>query len=421
MSDNTNWTPPSDSAARREAPPAAFTPPAPTDSAPPAPPQAATPSGRAPAQPVDTGWTPPPKPGLIPLRPMTLGAILGAAFQVVRRNPRATFGLALLITGVVTVGAALVIGAIFLLVFSRSATAAATDVPTIDAGSTAIIILSYLALVLAALIGSAVLQGMISLEVARATVGEKLTLGALWRAARGRLWALIGWTAAVVAVIAVAFVVLTLVVTVIVAVGGVAGAVIGILLGLAFAAGGVVLGVWLGVRLALVPSALMIERLTLGAAIRRSWRLTIGYFWRTFGIIALVSLIIQVVSSILSIPLSIVLGIASALVAPTGDVNTLAIVTIVIGGITVIVSLVVGAIVAVIQAATPALIYLDLRMRTEGLDLTLSKFVEDRQAGAAVEDPYRPPTASPATGMPGYVADGNGASDHGTPGGTTGW
>ena len=32
-------------------------------------------------------------PGLIPLRPLTLGPILGASFQVMRRNPRATFGL----------------------------------------------------------------------------------------------------------------------------------------------------------------------------------------------------------------------------------------------------------------------------------------------------------------------------------------
>jgi hypothetical protein len=149
----------------------------------------------------------------------------------------------------------------------------------------------------------------------------------------------------------------------------------------------------------------MIERLTLGAAIARSWRLTVGYFWRTFGIVLLVAVIIQVVSSILSIPLSIVLGIAGALIAPTGDINTAATITIVIGGITVIVTLVLGAITSVVQAATPALIYIDLRMRKEGLDLELSKFVEARQAGRAQDDPYlttpEPSTTTAQTGMPG--------------------
>ena len=47
------------------------------------------------------GWTPPPKPGLIPLRPLAFGTLLGAAFQVMRRNPRPTFGIALLLNGLV--------------------------------------------------------------------------------------------------------------------------------------------------------------------------------------------------------------------------------------------------------------------------------------------------------------------------------
>jgi hypothetical protein len=395
MTDNTPWTPPASVGGREGAPPAPFTPPA--DAA------AASPPRGGPSQPTDTGWTPPPKPGLIPLRPLTLGAILGASFQVLRRNPRPTFGFALLITGTISVIALAVVGALFLFAFSRSASASADDAPTIDAGSTAIIILSYLALIAGALIGSALLQGIISLEVARAAVGEKLTLGALWKAARGRLGALIGWTAALVVAAVIALVVLTAVVVAIIALGGIAGVVIGTLLGLGFAAGATVLGVWLGVRLSLVPSVLMIERRALGAALRRSWSLTVGYFWRTFGIVLLVTVIVQVVSSILSIPLSIVLGIAGALIAPTGDYSTLAITTVVIGGITVVVTLVVGAITAVVQAATPALIYLDLRMRKEGLDLELSKFVEARQAGKSPDDPYltTPATTTAQTGTPG--------------------
>ncbi len=41
------------------------------------------------------------------------------------------------------------------------------------------------------------------------------------------------------------------------------------------------------------------------------------------------------------------------------------------------------------QSSATALIYIDLRMRKEGLDVELVRFVEARQAGdASVPDPY---------------------------------
>ena len=50
----------------------------------------------------------------------------------------------------------------------------------------------------------------------------------------------------------------------------------------------------------------------------------------------------------------------------------------------------VSAIGLVVFAATSSLMYIDLRMRTEGLDLELSRYVEARQAGTPVPDPYLP-------------------------------
>ena len=45
-----------------------------------------------------------------------------------------------------------------------------------------------------------------------------------------------------------------------------------------------------------------------------------------------------------------------------------------------------------------AVIYIDLRMRREGLDLELQRFVEQRDAGQPVGDPYGVPAdASTAT------------------------
>src|SRR5205823_2675989 len=53
-------------------------------------------------------WTPPPqapKPGVIPLRPLGVSELLDGAFTSIRRNPRATLGIAailLTVSGVVT-------------------------------------------------------------------------------------------------------------------------------------------------------------------------------------------------------------------------------------------------------------------------------------------------------------------------------
>ena len=44
-------------------------------------------------------WGPPVhQPGVVPLRPLTLGDIFGGALQTIRRNPKATVGMAALVT-----------------------------------------------------------------------------------------------------------------------------------------------------------------------------------------------------------------------------------------------------------------------------------------------------------------------------------
>jgi hypothetical protein len=277
----------------------------------------------------------------------------------------------------------------------RTLAATGADAETLGAGSVAIIILAGLIPAALSIVASAILQGIISLEVARGTVAEKLRLGGLWRAARGRIGALIGWSLLVTGLVVVAIAVLAVLIALIVAFGGVAGIVIGVLLGLAAGAAAVAAGIWLGTRLSLVPSVLMLERLPLRDAVRRSWALTTGYFWKTFGIQLLVVVIVQTVAGVITTPLSLLLGIGAGLVNPNGDETGLIIAGIVLYGLTIIVSIVFGAIAAVVQAATPALIYIDLRMRKEGLDLELSRFVEARQAGdASVSDPYLPRAAA---------------------------
>ena len=73
---------------------------------------------------------------------------------------------------------------------------------------------------------------------------------------------------------------------------------------------------------------------------------------------------------------------------------------VVLAAVLIIVTVIVSAIGLIVQSSAIALIYIDLRMRKEGLDLELARFVEARQAGnASVTDPYLPRT----TGVAGDV------------------
>jgi len=381
VTDSTSWQPPAGP------PPAGPTSPY-ASPAEPVPALGAQPGWAPPGTP--PGWTPPPKPGLIPLRPLTFGTLLGASFQVLRRNPRPTFGFSLLVTGLIYIVSILIVGFVTFAAFSRIAfSESSADADTIAAGSVGLIVLSALVPVALAVVASAVLQGIISLEVARGTLGEKLRLPGLWSAARGRIGALIGWSAIIAGAVILAIAIAAVVIGLLVAFGGTAGVIAAVLLGLLFGAGGAALAVWFGTKLALVPSILMLERLTLRQALARSWSLTKGYFWKTFGIILLVSFIIQTVSSIVSVPLQFASSFAITLVDPNGTSSGAVVGAIVVSVLSVVFAVAFGAIGAVVQGATPALIYIDIRMRKEGLDLELSRFVEARQAGdASVQDPY---------------------------------
>ena len=357
------------------------------------------------------GWTPPPKPGLIPLRPLSFGTILGSSFRVMRRNPAPTFGLAVLLYGFVVIVVVAVFGALFAFSFARFGSASFNDQNDILAGSVGLFVLAMIVPVALSVVATGVLQGIISLEVARATLGEKLRVRGLWRLAKGRIAPLVGWAFLLTGVIVVFLLISVGVTAAVFALGtgsGVAGsangraAIVlgGLLLSLFFAFAFGVLGAWLSTKLALVPSIIMLERLTLGASMARSWSLTKNNFWRTFGIQLLIGVIIYAASTIISFPVGLIGGLAAVLVNPNGDPNALITTYAIIYGIDGIISVIVGAIGLVMQSASVALIYIDIRMRKEGLDLELLHYVEAKQAGTAgVENPYlRLQTASTTGG-----------------------
>jgi hypothetical protein len=60
-----------------------------------------------------------------------------------------------------------------------------------------------------------------------------------------------------------------------------------------------------------------------------------------------------------------------------------------------VLSALISAITSIISSATSSLLYIDLRIRKEGLDLELIRFVEARQSGdSSLPDPYAPTAAA---------------------------
>ena len=98
-------------------------------------------------------------------------------------------------------------------------------------------------------------------------------------------------------------------------------------------------------------------------AMKRSWRLVRGGFWRTLGIVLVGSIVGQAVGSIAAVPFSVV-GSAS------GELTTAAtFATAMAGMVTVLVAL-------PFVAGVTTLVYIDRRMRVEGLATTLTASAE---------------------------------------------
>lgn len=308
------------------------------------------------------------KPGVVPLRPLTLGEIYDGAFQAMRRNPAAMMGSAALIVTIMT----LLISVSQFLIADNLAFFATMDpnyAPTeseLASGFGSLGLFTILALVLQ-LVGVSVLTGILVTALSQAVLGQRPTFGEVWRAARPRILPLLG---------------LSLVFLVGYFVFSIAVFLPGILLSVAVGWAGAFLIIagffawiaglaWLFVRLALSAPTLVLERIGVFASMRRAWSLTRESFWRCLGILLLAGLIVGLAQGALSIPgylASSVYGAANA-----DDPMALAgfhPIQLVITGVTNIIAL---TIVYPFWAGVTSLLYIDLRMRREGLDIELAR------------------------------------------------
>lgn len=356
-----------------------------------APPTGPTREGAAPVEVLArprTVWTPPPKRGLLPLRPIGFGAVLGAPFRLQRRAPRTTLAPALVVSLVTTAVAALLQ---WLLVIGPQA--------ALDASYYQDYALAANLLGVAGAIGwwiplalafpaTVLLAGPVVISASRSLLAERVSFrGVRWRLT-GRAGRLFGWTALVL-LAAVAVLVLNALLPLLVSTTTIMGGFFAFLIGVAEVVGVVLIGGYLAARLGFTAHVIAIEGLGMGAAMRRSWALTRRSGFRLLLSTLLIWTLVGLATWVLTLPVGWALDLGSTLVFPNGadaDQAELygAVRTVVISAVAAIT----GAFGLVVQSVTAALLYLDQRMRVEGLDLALARYVDDRQRGATVADPF---------------------------------
>ncbi len=382
------WGRPADPAPAPAPPSAPPATPAPPSAPPPAPPPAPPVSpgwgqapgwGLAPGWGQAPGWGGPPQPwtppvkapaGIVPLRPLGVGEILDGAFQAVRSNPRTMIGVSAAVVAAVTLLS--IVPQAFLLQglgidpdLSPGAELTAREQLDILSGAVEAQLLPGILTFLAV----TVLTALLIVPVSAAVLGRRTEPGEMWQRARSRLLPAIGL--ALLTGLAVGVGVVAVLSPGIAAL--VAGSPeLGVVLLLVGAVAAVVVALLLTVRWALAAPALVLEKAPVLTALRRSWRLTRGSFWRVLGILLLTGIIVSIGQAVISVPF----GALSALPGagqddPSGDLGTV-FARLLINGIGTIVA---GAIFYPFNAAASALLYIDLRMRREGLDVRLAQTV----------------------------------------------
>jgi hypothetical protein len=331
----------------------------------PTPPGAAA-TGPVPVSPYGYGWAAPPagppapRPGIIALRPLGLGEILDGSFTAIRTTAAASLGIAAVVM--------LVNQAIFLLLnytllqppVRRVSLDGTTVTNTTDVAARAGV--TYIATAFLTSIELLVLTGVMAAIVGERVVGRRVRLSD----ARAKLRP-VAWPLARVVVI------ITLVVTSTVAVTltpGIAVAASGSQAGPALIFVGflvlIVPVVYAWTTLSLAPAAVVLERQGARAALRRSRKLVHGSWWRVFWISLLAWVIAGVVGFILSVPFLAAGGGFDQLLAGRADnLSFFELFMSAMGGF------VGGTLARPFQSGVSALLYIDRRMRAEGLDLAL--------------------------------------------------
>src|SRR5690606_2899884 len=235
------------------------------------------------------------KPGIVPLRPLTLGEIFDGAFGAIRHNPRVMLGLSSLVVVVATV-----VGALLGWAFSGYVADLFFSVPS-DAGfgglenEFAIMYANIYGTGLVTSLANPIVSGLLTVSIGQSVIGRKATVREVWSQVGRRAWFLIGFSL----LFSLGWVVAVVLAVLLVTAGFAVATWLGVTLLLVTVPGLIVLLAWLWIRTILVPPALALEGQPFWATVKRTWLLSRDSFWRLFGIVLLANLAMGFVAQVL--------------------------------------------------------------------------------------------------------------------------
>ena len=311
-----------------------------------------------------TAWTVA-QPGIIPLRPLTVGEILTGAFQAVRVNPQTMFGFAFAVMAVVAL-VETIFTAISIQALTNSIMSGSFSVYSMISSFSGTLVSSLFSFV-----GTTFLAGMLALTVWDAVLGRKSTPADAWNRFSPRIVPVLLATLLLAAIqFGVTLVIIIVFFLLIGLVGaGTAGYAYGGDYGSAMASAGsiglliflmfitllCVVG-FLSVKFAFISLAVILEGLGPVDALKRSWNLSKGSFWRVLGRLIIIGLVVGVIGMVLGAIIGAILGVGASL-------STAMTTSLISSFLTTLVS----AVIIPVQSSYQTLMYLDERMRKENL------------------------------------------------------
>ena len=322
------------------------------------------------------GWQS--KPGIIPLRPLTMGDLFSGAFEAIRSNPKVLFGFTVVIMLLVSLIASVSI----LLSGLGYESVANTDYDpqalqqSLEDRSNVLLLqmISNLVQWIVTFAGTSILTGLLASTVSQMTVGRKLTLSEAWAMTRKRLGSLLG-SFALTAVITMIPVVLW-----IVAVFASLAALMGgnddlwwlVLVAFAAIIPVFILVYFFQIKLLFAPICTVLEEIGPVASLKRSWSLVKGEFWPTLGRFLLLNLVVGFIGGFIGFVIGLIGGLAS--VVATSDPSSplgsaIAMFFVMLG----------SSLLLPFSASFETLMYTDLRIRKENFAAVLAQASAQQQ------------------------------------------
>ncbi|MGW5865569.1 DUF7847 domain-containing protein [Streptomyces sp. NPDC055239] len=329
------------------------------------------------------GWAPPPppppKPGVIPLAPLGVDHILGGTFATMRRYAKPLFGTAAAAYGLLA--AVMIAAGVLAYVSVREHFQALSETDATfswDHGRPLLIAFGAVWLVgmLATLAVNSFVQASCAATLHEAVLGRPAAFSAVWRRAWSRTPSVMGVTLllAFILMLPMAACVL-LFVSFFVSVLTSSAAPFGLIFLLLLVV--TPLAAWLYVLFAFAPAAAALESAGPLEALRRSARLVRGAWWRTFGISLLAGIIVVVVSLAVRLPLQFATP-APPRVDPDTSASTVMFDQLrsqfgLYALFSLVGTFVTQLVASVFLPLVTALLYIDQRIRKEGLAQTLTE------------------------------------------------